>query len=131
MIKIFFLSLFCLFGYSILYAQSDPVGATNLVWKQAPQIPAYTNKEINCTNKKVVLIIVADEFGKIERVLIKQGSGNQSLDDQIQKAVLKASLNPDSVKSVDTSGKVFFSQEIILKQRESKFLKWLGIKTCY
>ncbi len=62
-------------------------------WSRTPR-PSYTNRDLQGQTRSIVVMIEADETGKIINARITRSSGVPALDDKILRAVRSAKFKP-------------------------------------
>ena len=73
--------------------KSVSIGGSGVQWSRSPR-PSYTNRDLQGETRTVVVMIEADESGKITNARVTRSSGVASLDDKILRAVSSAKFKP-------------------------------------
>ncbi|WP_151814926.1 energy transducer TonB family protein [Acinetobacter soli] len=73
--------------------KSVSIGGAGVQWSRTPR-PSYTNRDLQGQTRSIVVMIEADETGKIINARITRSSGVPALDDKILRAVRSAKFKP-------------------------------------
>ena len=73
--------------------KSVSIGGSGVQWSRSPR-PSYTNRDLQGETRTIVVMIEADESGKITNARVTRSSGVASLYDKILRAVRSAKFKP-------------------------------------
>ncbi|MCU4326730.1 TonB family protein [Acinetobacter johnsonii] len=73
--------------------KSVSVGGSGVLWSRSPK-PVYSNQDLQGENRRVVVLIEANEKGSIVNARITRSSGVPALDEKILRAVKGAKFKP-------------------------------------
>ena len=73
--------------------KSVSVGGSGVQWSRSPK-PVYSNQDLQGENRRVVVLIEANEKGSIVNARITRSSGVPALDEKILRAVRSAKVKP-------------------------------------
>ena len=69
------------------------IGGSGVQWSRSPK-PVYSNQDLQGENRRVVVLIEANEKGSIVNARITRSSGVPALDEKILRAVKGAKFKP-------------------------------------
>lgn len=69
------------------------IGGSGVQWSRSPR-PSYTNRDLQGETRSIVVMIEADESGKITNARITRSSGISALDEKILRSVRSARFKP-------------------------------------
>ena len=69
------------------------IGGSGVQWSRSPRI-SYDGSELQGATRTVVVLIEADEKGKVTKVTLVKGSGIAALDEKVLRAVRSAKFKP-------------------------------------
>lgn len=69
------------------------IGGSGVQWSRSPR-PSYTNRDLQGETRSIVVMIEADESGKITNARITRSSGIPALDEKILRSVRSARFKP-------------------------------------
>jgi periplasmic protein TonB len=73
--------------------KSVSIGGSGVQWSRSPK-PVYSNQDLQGENRRVVVLIEANEKGSIVNARITRSSGVPALDEKILRAVKGAKFKP-------------------------------------
>ena len=73
--------------------RSVSIGGSGVQWSRSPK-PVYSNQDLKGENRRVVVLIEANEKGAIVNARITRSSGVAALDEKILRAVKRAKFKP-------------------------------------